>query len=136
MRLRHYSIRTERCDCDWIRRYVQLHGMKSRVDLEGGEAKIELFLGDLALQGQVAASTQNQAFNALLFLYHDGLYACLARRRQRLEESAGLLVNQSFHPARAFKLRFLCSYPSSRLPAFAVQITPASDAHVTPRHQA
>src|SRR6266853_6446047 len=51
MRLRHYSIRTERCYCDWIRRFVKFHGMKSRSDLEGGEAKIELFLGDLAVQG-------------------------------------------------------------------------------------
>ena len=73
MRLRHYSIRTERCYCDWIRRYLQFHAMKSRADLEAGEAKIELFLGDLAVHGQVAASTQNQAFNALLFLYREVL---------------------------------------------------------------
>ena len=69
MRLKHYSIRTERCYCDWIRRYVHFHGMKSRAGLEGGEAKIETFLSDLAVLGKVAASTQNQAFNALLFLY-------------------------------------------------------------------
>ena len=69
MRLKHYSIRTERCYCDWIRRYVHFHGIKSRADLEGGEAKIETFLSDLAVRGKVAASTQNQAFNALLFLY-------------------------------------------------------------------
>ena len=71
MRLRHYSIRTERVYCDWIRRYVQFHGMKSRSDLDGGESKIEQFLADLAVEGQVAASTQNQAFNALLFLYRE-----------------------------------------------------------------
>jgi integron integrase len=71
MRLRHYSIRTERCYCDWIRRYVKFHGMQSREDLAGGEEKIERFLSELAVVGEVAASTQNQAFNALLFLYRE-----------------------------------------------------------------
>jgi hypothetical protein len=44
MRLKHYSIRTERCYSDWIRRYVHFHRMKSRTDLDGGERKIEEFL--------------------------------------------------------------------------------------------
>jgi len=43
--------------------------MKSREELAGGEAKIEAFLTDLAVNGKVSASTQNQAFNALVFLY-------------------------------------------------------------------
>ena len=46
--------------------------MRSREDLHGAEPKIELFLSDLAVKGHVAASTQNQAFNALLFLYREG----------------------------------------------------------------
>src|SRR6266849_11180444 len=58
MRLRHYSIRTERCYCDWIRRYIKFHGMRSREELAAGEAKIELFLSDLAVNCHVAASTQ------------------------------------------------------------------------------
>jgi integron integrase len=75
LRLKHYAIRTERSYCDWIRRYVHFHGMKSREELFGGaEAKIEQFLSDLAVNGQVAASTQNQAFNALLFLYQQVLH--------------------------------------------------------------
>ena len=69
MRLRHYSIHTERAYCDWIRRYVHFHKMKSREDMTGGEAKIEEFLTHLAVNGQVAKSTQNQAMNALVFLY-------------------------------------------------------------------
>jgi len=69
MRLKHYSLRTERCYCDWIRRYVQFHRMRSREDLAGAEPRIEQFLSDLAVNGHVTASTQNQAFNALLFLY-------------------------------------------------------------------
>ncbi len=48
MRLKHYSIRTERSYCDWIRRYIKFHGMRCREDLNGGEAKIEQFLSDLA----------------------------------------------------------------------------------------
>jgi integron integrase len=48
--------------------------MRSREELTPGEAKIEEFLSDLAVRGQVAASTQNQAFNALLFLYREVLH--------------------------------------------------------------
>src|SRR6267154_1313313 len=63
MRLKHYSIRTERCYSDWIRRYIKFHGMRTREELAGGESKIELFLSDLAVNGHVAASTQNQAWD-------------------------------------------------------------------------
>ena len=48
--------------------------MRSREELVPGEAKIEMFLSDLAVNGKVAASTQNQAFNALLFLYREVLH--------------------------------------------------------------
>jgi integron integrase len=71
MRLKHYSLRTERAYCDWIRRFIKFHGMRSREDLQPAEAKMELFLSDLAVNGKVAASTQNQAFNALLFLFRE-----------------------------------------------------------------
>jgi integron integrase len=74
MRLLHYSIHTERSYWDWIRRYVKYHGMQARADLLPGEAKVESFLSDLAVNGHVAASTQNQAFNALLFLYREVLH--------------------------------------------------------------
>jgi site-specific recombinase XerD len=74
MRLRHYSLRTERSYGDWIRRYVKFHRMKTREELEPAEAKVEVFLSDLAVNGHVAASTQNQAFNALLFLYREVLH--------------------------------------------------------------
>lgn len=74
MRLRHYSIRTEQSYCDWIRRYVGFHRMRLRAELSPGEAKVEQFLSDLAVNGHVAAATQNQAFNALLFLYREVLH--------------------------------------------------------------
>src|ERR1035441_4268939 len=69
LRLHHYSIHTERSYLDWIKRYVHFHRMRCREDLADGERKIEAFLTDLAVRGQVAASTQNQAMNALVFLY-------------------------------------------------------------------
>jgi len=69
MRLKHYSIHTERTYCDWIKRYVLFHQMNSRDDMYAGERKIEQFLTDLAVNKHVAPATQNQAMNALLFLY-------------------------------------------------------------------
>ena len=74
LRVKHYAIRTEQAYCDWIRRYVRFHGMRSREDLFPGTDKVELFLSDLAVNEHVAASTQNQAFNALLFLYGQVLH--------------------------------------------------------------
>src|SRR6266567_3155635 len=69
MRLHHYSIHTQRTYLDWTKRYVQFHHMQTRDDLADGERKIEEFLTHLAVSGKVSASTQNQAMNALVFLY-------------------------------------------------------------------
>jgi len=70
MRLNHYSIHTERTYSDWIRQYVKFHKMLNRADLiVTPEAKVEEFLSYLAIQRNVAVSTQNQAMNALVFLY-------------------------------------------------------------------
>lgn len=68
MRLHHYSLHNERAYLDWIKRYIRFHRMRRREDLAGGEAKIEAFLTDLAVNGPVAPATQNQAMNALAFL--------------------------------------------------------------------
>ncbi len=54
---------------EWIKRYSHFHQRKCREDLAGGEAKIEAFLTDPAVNGRVAPATQNQAMNALVFLY-------------------------------------------------------------------
>ncbi len=80
LRLHHYSLPTERTYLDWIRRYVRFHRMRCREGLAGGEAKIEAFLTDLAVNGQVAPATQNQAMNALVFLYRKVPEAPLAGR--------------------------------------------------------
>jgi integron integrase len=69
LRLHHYSIHTERSYVDWIVRFIRFHRMRSREDLLPGESKIESFLTHLAVEGNVATATQNQAMNALVFLY-------------------------------------------------------------------
>jgi integron integrase len=65
--VRHYSVRTEDCYADWVRRFVLFHGKRHPVEM--GAAEINAFLTHLAVAGRVSASTQNQAFSALLFLY-------------------------------------------------------------------
>jgi integron integrase len=71
MRLKHYSLRTERTYCDWIERFIRFHDL--RHPREMGEAEVSAFLTHLARDGDVAASTQNQALSALLFLYKEVL---------------------------------------------------------------
>ena len=67
LRYHHYSLRTEKTYCDWIVRFIKFHG--TRHPQEMGKAEIETFLSYLAQKQHVAKATQNQAFNALLFLY-------------------------------------------------------------------
>jgi integron integrase len=69
MRLHHYSIHTERTYCEWIKQYTRFHKMSTRDDLQNGETKIEAFLTHLAVNRDIAPATQNQAMNALVFLY-------------------------------------------------------------------
>lgn len=68
---RHYSRRTERAYVGWIKRFIFFHG--KRHPNEMGAAEVTEFLTDLATRKHVSASTQNQAFSALLFLYRDVL---------------------------------------------------------------
>jgi integron integrase len=69
--MRHYSIRTEQAYLQWIKRFILFHGKRHPRDMGGQE--LTLFLSDLAIQRNVSASTQNQALNAILFLYRDVL---------------------------------------------------------------
>ena len=71
LRVKHYSLRTERAYLGWIRRFILANG-KRHPRMMGGE-EVERFLSTLAVQGQVSASTQNQALSALLFLYKEVL---------------------------------------------------------------
>ncbi|PIE80297.1 MAG: hypothetical protein CSA11_09205 [Chloroflexi bacterium] len=71
IRLRNYSYRTEKTYISWIKRFILFHG--KRHPQEMGKPEVETFLKELAVQRNVAASTQNQALSALLFLYNDVL---------------------------------------------------------------
>ncbi len=67
IRVKAYSIRTERTYTQWVRRYILFHNKTHPKDL--GETHVTAFLTDLAVNQNVTASTQNQALSALLFLY-------------------------------------------------------------------
>ncbi len=90
MRFRHYSLRTEDTYVDWAGRLAQFH--QGKEPLQIGSEGVKAFLSHLAMDRNVAASTQNQAFNALLFLYREVLKAefgklegvARARRSKRL----------------------------------------------------
>ena len=89
MRLKHYSLRTERTYCDWIKRFIRFHEMRHPAEM--AELEVGEFLTDLARAGNVSASTQNQALSALLFLY-----------KQVLKQEIGWLdqVERAKKPAR------------------------------------
>jgi len=76
IRRRHYSLRTEKAYVDWIKRYIYFHG--KRHPMQMGEAEATAFLNYLARDLGVAASTQNQALSAILFLYKETLAQPLA----------------------------------------------------------
>lgn len=87
LRFHHYSLRTEKAYCQWIKRYLVFHrgknGTKATDGTEGlkgwrhpkdmGGPEVAAFLSHLATVGQVSAATQNQALNALVFLYEQVL---------------------------------------------------------------
>ncbi len=70
-RVKHYSIRTERSYVDWIRRFILFHSKRHPSEL--GAPEVEAFLTHLAVNRNVAPSTQNQALAAILFLYKEVL---------------------------------------------------------------
>jgi integron integrase len=92
LRARHYSRKTEKAYVAWIRRFILFHGKRHPRDM--GAADVTRYLSSLATAGRVAASTQNQALSALLFLYREVLHVEMpwlddivrARRPVRLPE--------------------------------------------------
>ena len=86
LRTRHYSYRTEQAYVGWIRRFIVFNGKRHPTEM--GDVEINTFLSHLATEGHVAASTQNQALAALLFLYREVLalqvpwLECLVRARK------------------------------------------------------
>jgi integron integrase len=71
IRARHYSYKTEKAYVGWIKRFIFFHNKRHPAEM--GEGEIARFLSSLASDSHVAASTQNQALNALLFLYREVL---------------------------------------------------------------
>jgi integron integrase len=71
VRLRNYSYRTEQSYVSWVKRYILFHDKQHPAEM--GRPEVEAFLKHLAVEGNVAASTQNQALSALLFLYNEVL---------------------------------------------------------------
>ena len=104
LRTMHYSIRTEDAYVLWIRKFILFH--EKRHPIEMGEREVREFLTDLAVEREVAASTQNQALCALLFLYKivlerplERLDAVRAKRPERLpvvltREEVGAVLEQ------------------------------------------
>ena len=90
IRLKHYSIRTEKSYLSWIMRYILFHNKRDPKEMANPE--IEAFLSHLAVDLKVSAATQNQAFNAILFLYKgvlkkeldDSIDAIRAKKPKRL----------------------------------------------------
>src|SRR3954466_12530560 len=72
LRVKHYALRTEEVYVLWIKRYIFFH--QKRHPREMGAAEVQAFLSDLAVTQRVSASTQNQALNALVFLYSQVLH--------------------------------------------------------------
>jgi len=71
MRFKHYALRTEQAYWSWIRQYIFFHHKRHPREL--GTAEIQAFLTHLAVERKVSSSTQNQALNALVFLYQEVL---------------------------------------------------------------
>ncbi len=84
LRLKHYLCRTEETYVHWILRFIRYH--KLRHPREMGEAEVQAFLTDLAIQQKISASTQNQALSALLFLYREALQMDLKIRFEMVGE--------------------------------------------------
>lgn len=76
-RVRHFSIRTEQAYVDWVTRYILFHNKRHPKDM--GAAEVSEFLTHLAVERQLAASSQNQALAAILFLYQQVLRVELPR---------------------------------------------------------
>ena len=71
IRFKHYSIKTEQSYIGWAKRYIIYHNKKHPIEM--GKVEIEQFLTYLATKLNVSPTTQNQAFNAILFLYEQVL---------------------------------------------------------------
>jgi integron integrase len=99
-RLRHYSVRTEQAYVHWAKQFILFHGKRHPTEM--GENEVGQFLQHLALNKAVAASTQNQALNALVFLYGSFLQKPLGKlpsvlRAKRPKRLPSVLRQEEVH---------------------------------------
>src|SRR6059036_2810745 len=127
VRVKHYSIHTEEAYVGWIKRFILFHG--KRHPREMGAPEVQAFLSDLAVRSQVSASTQNQALNALVFLYSQVLHQELgwmnelvrARRPKRVptvmskEEVQRVNALARKYPGAAREWGWQWIFPSARI---------------------
>jgi integrase len=137
IRLRHYSRQTEEAYTQWYKRYVLFHKEVSgamRHPAEMGAAEVEAFLTHLAVNRELSASSQNQALNALVFLYREvlkvplaGIEATRAKRTKRLPvvltqtEVATLLRGVRGDAGLAVKLLYGCGLRVAEVLALRVK---------------
>ena len=135
MRRLHYSIHTERAYSDWALRFIKFHHFQEReVLLVEPEKKVEGFLNYLAVQENVAASTQHQAFNALVFLYSkvllhplEGMDTTRTRKDKKVpvvltrEEVQQVLAFMEGTPALVVKVLYGCGLRISEAVRLRVQ---------------
>jgi integron integrase len=99
IRLKHYSIRTEQAYVNWIKRYIHFHNVRHPAEM--GAPQVQAFLTHLAAEENVAASTQNQALSALLFLYQEVLHQDLgpidAMRAKKPKRLPSVLTKEEMH---------------------------------------
>ena len=107
IRLKHYSIRTEQAYVNWIKRYIYFHNVRHPAEM--GAAEVQAFLTHLAVEGNVAASTQNQALSALLFLYkkvlHQDLGPIDAMRAKKPKRLPSVLTKEEVLSDRGPQMR-------------------------------
>ncbi|MDH4445136.1 MAG: integron integrase [Akkermansiaceae bacterium] len=119
MRFKHYSVRTEESYVGWYRRFVRFHGLRHPEEM--GAPEVEAFLTHLAVAKNVVAATQNQALNALVFLFKEvmgkefeGVDALRAQPSKRLpvvlsvDETRKLLMVMTGEEAVVAKLLYGC----------------------------
>jgi integron integrase len=116
MRLNRYSPRTEQAYVDWIKRFIRFHGVRHPHEM--GADEVKAFLSHLATQMNVAASTQNQAFSALLFLYQEVL-------KERLP-----WINDIVRAKRPAKLPVVFTHAEARAVLSKMHSTPRLMAHL------
>ena len=128
IRFKHYSYRTEQVYLGWTKRYILYHNKRHPIDM--GKLEIEQFLTHLAVDRNVSPTTQNQAFNAILFLYKEilnksmqdeNIQALRAKQKKHIpvvltiEEVKKIILNISGIYQVMLKLMYGCGLRMSEL---------------------